>query len=288
MALNYDLVILGGGTGGYVTAVRAAQLGLKTAIVEKENLGGTCLHKGCIPTKALLKSASVFEQVKKAEEFGVEAGAPIFHLEKAMKRKENVVETLHAGVKHLVKSNQIDVYQGYGRILGPSIFSPMAGSISVEYEGTQENDILVPKNVIIATGSSPSVLPGIELDHQYIVTSDDLVEITKLPKSIVIVGGGVIGIEWASFLHDVGVEVTIIEAQAHVLPSFDKDIVKTLKRKLIKKGISIIEQANLNVNSVVVEDGVTLTYHKDNKTNKISADKLLISVGRKANTQNTR
>ncbi|SHN12781.1 dihydrolipoyl dehydrogenase [Gracilibacillus kekensis] len=286
MSLNYDLVILGGGTGGYVTAVRASQMGLKTAIVEKGKLGGTCLHKGCIPTKALLKSASVFQQVKEANEYGIETTSPVFQIEKAMSRKSKVVDSLHAGVEHLVDNHQIDVYQGYGRILGPSIFSPMAGSISVEYDDEKENDILVPKNVIIATGSAPSVLPDMEVDHDNIVTSDDLVEMTELPKSIIIIGGGVIGIEWASFLHDVGVEVTILEAQEHILPAFDKDIIKTLKRKLTKKGISIIEQATIDLESITKENDMKLTYEKNNEKHQVSAEKLLLSVGRKANTQN--
>ncbi len=145
MAKEYDLVLLGGGTGGYVTAARAARFGLKTAIVEKEKLGGTCLHKGCIPTKALLKSAEVFQQVKNAKQFGVEVKETQFHLNQAIERKNQIINTLHNGVKSLVQSAEIDVYQGYGRILGPSIFSPMAGSISVEYQDGRENDILVPK-----------------------------------------------------------------------------------------------------------------------------------------------
>ncbi|MDX8046045.1 dihydrolipoyl dehydrogenase [Gracilibacillus sp. S3-1-1] len=284
MALNYDVVILGGGTGGYVTAIRATQLGLKTAIVEKFNLGGTCLHKGCIPTKALLKSASVYQQVKHAADYGVDASPPSFSIEQAMKRKDGVVQSLHQGVKHLINTNQIDVYQGYGRIMGPSIFSPMAGSISVEYEDERENDLLVPKNVIIATGSSPSVLPNIEIDHQQIVTSDDLVEMKQLPESMIIVGGGVIGIEWASFLRDVGVEVTILEAQDQILTSFDQDIVKELKRNLKKKGITILEKAVLDTSSIEKGEQVKVGYQQNGKIESLVADKLLMAVGRKPNT----
>ncbi|MGP4042297.1 dihydrolipoyl dehydrogenase [Gracilibacillus sp. D59] len=285
MALNYDLVILGGGTGGYVTAIRAAQLGLKTAIVEKQMLGGTCLHKGCIPTKALLKSAAVYQQVKQAANFGVETSSPLFNIEQAMRRKDDVIGSLHQGVEHLVRSNKIDVYEGFGRILGPSIFSPIAGSISVEYEEEKENDILVSKNVIIATGSSPSVLPNMEIDHIHIVTSDDLVEMTELPKSIIIVGGGVIGLEWASFLHDVGVEVTILEAQDQILSAFDHDIVKQLKRILMKKGISILEEAKIDTSSIDKGSEIQVTYQQDNEIHNISAEKLLIAVGRHANTK---
>ncbi|GAE91272.1 dihydrolipoamide dehydrogenase of branched-chain alpha-keto acid dehydrogenase [Gracilibacillus boraciitolerans JCM 21714] len=288
MALNYDLVVLGGGTGGYVTAIRAAQLGLKTAVVEKEKLGGgTCLHKGCIPTKALLKSASVFQLVKEADRYGVEVEKPLFQITKAIERKNKIVDSLYeGGVNHLIKSHNIDVYHGFGRILGPSIFSPMAGSISVEYDSEKENDILIPKNVIIATGTFPSILPGVNVDHQHIVTSDDLVEISELPQSIIIVGGGVIGIEWASFLHDVGVKVTIIEAQESILPSFDKDIINTMRKNLVKKGITIIENANLDIDSITTDNKIQLTYKLNNQTHSLSAEKLLLSVGRKANTRN--
>ncbi|MGN8647149.1 dihydrolipoyl dehydrogenase [Gracilibacillus sp. HCP3S3_G5_1] len=284
MAINYDLVILGGGTGGYVTAIRATQLGLKTAIVEKEKLGGTCLHKGCIPTKALLKSAAVYQQVKHADEFGVETSTPLFSIEQAMKRKDNVINSLHQGVKHLIRTNNIDVYDGFGRILGPSIFSPIAGSISVEYDDERENDILIPKNLIIATGSSASKLPDLEIDHHQIVTSDELIEMTELPKSMIIVGGGVIGLEWASFLHDVGVEVTILEAQDQILPSFDHDIVKQLKRMLKKKGIAIFENATVDTTSIEKGSEIQVTYQQDNKIHNLKAEKLLIAVGRSANT----
>ncbi|WP_091483374.1 dihydrolipoyl dehydrogenase [Gracilibacillus orientalis] len=285
MALNYDLVILGGGTGGYVTAIRAAQLGLKTAIVEKQKLGGTCLHKGCIPTKALLKSADVYQQVKNAANFGVDTSVPTFNIDQAMARMENVVSSLHQGVEHLVSSNKIDVYEGFGRILGPSIFSPIAGSISVEYEEERENDILVSKNVIIATGSSPTVLPDMEIDHTKTITSDDLVEMTELPKSVIIVGGGVIGLEWASFLHDVGVEVTILEAQDQILSAFDHDIVKRLKQILKKKGITILEQAKVDPSSIEKGSEIQVTYQQRNEMHNISAEKLLIAVGRHANTK---
>lgn len=282
MAINYDLVILGGGTGGYVAAIQAAQAGLKTAIVEKDKLGGTCLHKGCIPTKALLKSAAVFQQVKQAADFGVETTDPTFHLTAAMERKNQIIQSLYSGVKQLIASNKIDLYTGYGRILGPSIFSPIAGSISVEYEGDKENDILVPKNVMIATGSVPSLLPNMEVDHQFITTSDDLIQMEQLPESIIIVGGGVIGLEWASFLHDVGVQVSIIEAQEQILPGFDQDVVKHMKQVLKKKGIQVVEQALLQ--EAKITDQVTVTYQHQNSQKQMTADKVLIAIGRKANT----
>lgn len=281
---TYDLVILGGGTGGYVTAIQAAHQGLKTAIVEKANLGGTCLHKGCIPTKALLKSAAVFQEVQHAGEFGVETTGSIFSFKKAIQRKNKIVQTLHNGVKHLVKKNQIDVYNGYGRILGSSIFSPVAGSISVEYSSDKENDILIPKNVIIATGSSPAALPGMKVDGEFVITSDELLELDHLPDSILIVGGGVIGLEWASFLHDVGVRVTIIEALDRILPDFDAEIVHTFKQTFKRKGIEIIEQAVIDPTAVEAGEHIKVTYNRKGQQLTATADKILLAVGRKANT----
>ena len=182
LAQEYDIVIVGGGTGGYVAAIRAAQLGLKTAIVEKEKLGGTCLHKGCIPSKALLRSAEVFQTVKKSEEFGVLANEVDLDFSKVQKRKEDIVAQLHNGVQHLMKKGKIDVFHGTGRILGPSIFSPLPGTISVELGDGQDNEMLIPKNVVIATGSRPKGLPGLDIDGEYIMTSDEALLMAKFTK----------------------------------------------------------------------------------------------------------
>ncbi|WP_163537723.1 dihydrolipoyl dehydrogenase [Gracilibacillus sp. YIM 98692] len=287
MAVEYDVVILGGGTGGYVTAVRAAQLGLKTAIVEKDSLGGTCLHKGCIPTKALLKSASVYQEVKNAHQYGVNVEKTGFDITKAMERKNNIIDSLHNGVSSLIKREKIDVYNGYGRILGPSIFSPMSGSISVEYKGEAENDILVPKNVIIATGSSPRAIPGFEADGDQIITSDHALQLETLPSSIVIVGAGVIGIEWATFFHDVGVQVTLIEAGSQILPSVDKEVAEEMKRLLKRKGIHIYNNATVDPSQVVKnKDEVNLTVQQQEGSITLTAEKILVAVGRNANTKN--
>lgn len=180
MATEYDLVILGGGTGGYVAGIRASQLGMTVAIVEKSELGGTCLHRGCIPSKALLRSAEVFQQTKKADIFGVEVNEPTLNFSKVQQRKNAVIEQLHKGVQGLMKKGKIDVYQGFGRILGPSIFSPMPGTISVEYENGNENDMLLPKNVLIATGSQPNTLPGLDFDGEYIISSNEALEMKDL------------------------------------------------------------------------------------------------------------
>ncbi|ADP32998.1 dihydrolipoyl dehydrogenase [Bacillus atrophaeus] len=285
MATEYDVVILGGGTGGYVAAIRAAQLGLKTAVVEKEKLGGTCLHKGCIPSKALLRSAEVYKTSREAAQFGVETSDVSLNFEKVQHRKQEIVDKLANGVQHLMKKGKIDVYEGYGRILGPSIFSPMPGTISVERNNGEDNDMLIPKQVIIATGSRPRMLPGLEADGKYILTSDEALQLKELPESIIIVGGGVIGIEWASMLHDFGVKVTVIEYADRILPTDDKDISKEMQNLLAKKGIEIVTGSKVLTDSFTKTDGVSIQAEKDGETVTYSAEKMLISVGRQANVE---
>ncbi|OLQ56276.1 dihydrolipoyl dehydrogenase [Bacillus licheniformis] len=286
MATEYDLVILGGGTGGYVAAIRAAQLGLKTAVVEKEKLGGTCLHKGCIPSKALLRSAEVYRTAREADQFGVETAGVSLNFEKVQQRKQAVVDKLAAGVNHLMKKGKIDVYNGYGRILGPSIFSPLPGTISVERGNGEENDMLIPKQVIIATGSRPRMLPGLEADGEHVLTSDEALQMEELPKSIIIVGGGVIGIEWASMLHDFGVEVTVIEYADRILPTEDQDISKEMENLLKKKGIQFVTGAKVLPDTMTkTADDISIQAEKDGETVTYTAEKMLVSIGRQANIE---
>lgn len=281
MANQYDLVVLGGGPAGYVAAIRAAQLKLKVALVEKYKLGGTCLHKGCIPTKALLKSAEHLRNVSKMHEFGIETSPFSFNYRQAHKRKNAVIAQLEMGIQSLMKKGKIDVYEGIGRILGPSIFSPLPGTISVEYAEAlnKENDMLVPKNLLIATGSKPKELPNLPFDHEFILSSDDLVQLEELPKNIAIVGGGVIGIEWASMLNDLGVEVTVLEAFEQILPSEDAEIVQALVKKLQEQGIKI--QTNRSITQAeTVETCVQLTVNEELQ----HFEKVLVAVGREAIT----
>lgn len=285
MAQEYDLVILGGGTGGYVAAIRASQLGLKTAIVEKGKLGGTCLHKGCIPSKALLRSAEVYATAKKSEEFGVTTGEVGVNFTKVQERKEKIVEQLHRGVEHLMKQGKIDVYEGLGRILGPSIFSPMPGTISVEMNNGEENEMLIPKNVIVATGSRPRTLPGLEADGQFVMTSDEALVMEDLPKSIIIVGGGVIGIEWASMLADFGSQVTVIEYADRIVPTEDKEVSREMQRAMKKKGVKIITSAKVLSDTLQKGDGVTISAEVKGEAKEFTAEKLLVSVGRQANVE---
>jgi dihydrolipoamide dehydrogenase len=286
MAEEYDLVILGGGTGGYVAAIRASQLGLKTAIVEKGKLGGTCLHKGCIPSKALLRSAEVYATAKHSEDFGVKINGVELDFPKVQARKESIVEGLHKGVQHLMKQGKIDVFEGLGRILGPSIFSPMPGTISVEMNNGEENAMLIPKNVIVATGSRPRSLPGLDIDGTAVLSSDEALSLETLPKSIIIVGGGVIGIEWASMLSDFDVDVTVIEYADTIVPTEDKDIAKEMQRLMKKKGIQIVTGAKVLSDTLNKGAGsVAISAEHKGEIKTFEAEKILVSVGRQANVE---
>lgn len=283
MAKEYDLVILGGGTGGYVAAIRATQLGLKTAIVEKEKLGGTCLHKGCIPSKALLRSAEIYATINNSEEFGITAKEVAFNFAKVQERKQKIINQLHKGVEFLMKKRKIDVFEGTGTLLGPSIFSPLPGTISVNLNGSGENEILVPKHVLIATGSRPRTLPGLEIDGEWVMSSDEALEMNELPQSIIIIGGGVIGIEWASMLSDFGVSVTILEYADRILPTEDKDISREMQRLMKKKGIKIVTSAKVLPETLQKGERVTIFAEVKGEKKEFHGDKILVSVGRIAN-----
>lgn len=286
MTKEYDLVVLGGGTGGYVAAIRASQLGMQVAIVEKGELGGTCLHQGCIPSKALLRSAEVYRQTSEASLFGVETERIALNFSKVQERKQSIINTLHQGVQGLMKKGKIDVINGFGRILGPSIFSPMPGTISVEHENGEENTMIVPKNVLIATGSKPKTLPGLPIDGHFVMSSDEALQMEKLPDSILIVGAGVIGIEWASMLTDFGVTVTVVEYLNQILPTEDEAIAKEAERLLKKKGVTFIKGANIQTETLHTDQGISIEVEIDNKKQSLQAERMLVSVGREANTAN--
>ncbi|WP_338472066.1 dihydrolipoyl dehydrogenase [Niallia sp. XMNu-256] len=271
MVQEYDVVFIGGGPGGYVAAIRASQLGLKTAVVEKAKLGGTCLHAGCIPSKALLRSAEIYTNTKKAEEFGVIAPEVSLDFTKVQARKEETQNRLFNGIGHLMKKGNIDVYDGFGSL--------KANSVSVKLNNDEEV-LLNTKNVIIATGSRPRTLPGLEIDGQYVMTSDEALQMESLPESIIIVGGGVIGIEWASLLNDFGTKVTVIEFADRILPTEDKDVSKEVQRLLKKKGIKIVTNAKVLPETLEKGDGVSVKAEQKGKEVSYSADKVLVSVGR--------
>ncbi|MFD1926615.1 dihydrolipoyl dehydrogenase [Sporosarcina siberiensis] len=287
MGREYDVVILGGGTGGYVAAIRAAQLGLKTALVEKELLGGTCLHKGCIPSKALLKSAEVYDLTKNhAESFGVNTSDVVLDFGRVQARKEKIVSQLHQGVTSLMKKGKIDVFEGLGRMLGPSIFSPMPGTISVEMTNGDENEMLILKQLIVATGSRPKSLPGLTIDEVNVLSSDGALSMKTLPKSMLIVGGGVIGIEWASMLNDFGVDVTVVEYAERIIPTEDEDISKEMKKLLSKKGITFVTGAKVLPETFIQnDDSLTISADINGEMKEFTAEKMLVSIGRQANVE---
>lgn len=287
MPITCDVAILGGGTGGYVAAIRAAQLGKQVVIIEKDKLGGTCLHRGCIPSKALLRSAEVYAEIQESETYGIETSGATLVFPKVQARKDAIVEQLHQGVQYLMKKNKIQVVHANGRVIGPSIFSPQSGAVAVEFEDG-EMDTVVPTNLIIATGSRPRVLPGLEPDGRYIMTSDEALRMDELPASIIIVGGGVIGLEWASMLNDFGVEVTVVEAAAHVLPAEDEDVAKEMQRLLGKRGVRFLTGASVLTETYNVEkDSIQIDVQLDEeKQETLTADKMLVSVGRQANVEN--
>ncbi|WP_332631737.1 dihydrolipoyl dehydrogenase [Halalkalibacter flavus] len=273
MLKEYDVVIIGGGPGGYVAAIRASQLGLKTAVIEKGNVGGTCLHAGCIPSKALLRSAEVYRNTKKVEEFGVIAPEVGLDFSKVQSRKEEIINRLFKGVQQLLKKGKIDVYEGKGSIL-------QSKDVLVEMNDEEQEITLKTQNILIATGSRPRTLPGLEADENYIMTSDEALQMEVLPNSIIIVGGGVIGIEWASMLVDFGVEVTVIEYADRILPTEDKDISKEVKRLMKKKGVKIVTDAKVLPQTVEKGEGVSIKAEHKGKETLFFADKLLVSVGR--------
>lgn len=283
MSEKYDIAILGGGPGGYVAAIRASQLGLKVALVENDKLGGTCLHSGCIPSKALLRSAEVFRQTKDAATFGIKVAEPTIDFTQVQSRKDGIIQGLYSGVQGLMKKGEIDVYHGFGRLLGPSIFSPLAGTVSVEYENGEENTMIVPKNVLLATGSRPRHLDHLQVDGKQIMTSEEALNLEVLPNSIMIVGGGVIGVEWASMLADFGVKVTLFETAPHILPTEDEDIAKEVERQLKKKGVDVHTSALVEDSTIEDKTTVLLDVTLGEELKQFKAEKVLVSVGRVAN-----
>ena len=260
----FDIIIIGAGPGGYETAADAAAHGLNVAIVERDQMGGTCLNRGCIPTKALCRNAEVINLMREAEVWGVKTGEMAFDYAPVFERKEAVVKQLREGVEMLMGAPGITAIKGEASLKD-------ANTVIVNGEEYSA------KNIIIATGSAPRGLPieGADLA----MTSDDILAMETLPKSLCIVGGGVIGMEFAAVFSTFGVEVTVIEYCKEILPPFDKDVAKRLKTVLSKRGIKIITSAAVN-GITQGEDGLTVTYELKGKPQSVTAEKVLMSVGR--------
>ncbi len=279
---QFDIVVLGGGPGGYVAAIRAAQLGRTVAVIERDKLGGTCLHRGCTPSKAMLRSAEVYHSIRHSAEYGIETEGSRLRLELVHARKNTIIEQLHKGVQFLMKKNRIEVLHGHGRIVSVPGKEGSPGVIAVAAAG-EESDIAFD-NLIIATGSRPRSLPGLAIDGKYVITSEEALEMDALPASVVILGGGAIGVEWASMLNDFGVEVTIVEFEGRLLPLEDADVSKELQRLFAKRGIKVLTGAKLLPESLKTgPHGIYVQAEQAAGLKELSADKLLVAVGREAN-----
>ncbi|MBO2945098.1 dihydrolipoyl dehydrogenase [Paenibacillus sp. F411] len=283
MTITCDVAVLGGGTGGYTAAIRAAQLGKSVVLIEQDKLGGTCLHRGCIPSKALLRSAEMYAEMNQSEAYGIEADGVRLSFSKVLQRKDNIVGKLHQGVQYLMSKNKIQVIYGKGRVIGPSIFSPRSGAVAVELPDG-EMETVVPSHLIIATGSSPRELPGLVPDGQRIMDSSHALQMERLPESILIVGGGVIGVEWASMLNDFGVRVTLVEAAPRLLPAEDEDISRELRKHISERGVNIWTDAYVQTDTYEVRgEEVCIQIVKDGVQHEMRTSTILVSVGRKGN-----
>ena len=260
---NFDLVVLGGGSGGYAAALRGAQLGLNVALIEADKLGGTCLHRGCIPTKALLHAGEIADGARDASHFGINATFNSIDMSGVNSYKDGVINKLHKGLQGLVKSRNITYIEGHGKLVSKD---------SVEVNGTKYTG----KNIVLATGSYAKTLPGLDVDGKRVITSDQAMKMEYVPKSVIVLGGGVIGCEFASVWKSFGAEVTIIEGLPHLVALEDESSSKQLERAYRKRGINFELGVRFKSHAVTA-DGVTVTL-EDGKT--FSAEVLLVAVGR--------
>ena len=256
--MKYDIIVIGGGPGGYIAAIRAAQLGAKVALIEKDKVGGTCLNRGCIPTKAIIACTNLYEKIKKADSFGIKVTQPVIDLRAVIDRKNRIVQKITKGVEFLLGKNQVEVIYGSGEVLEP-------GKVEVTISDNSRKLLVVSYKLILATGSSPASLPGIEFDGQKFLCSDDMLDYDLVPERLDIVGGGVIGIHFAQIYSALGTEVTIYEALPEILPGIDQEVINLVKRILKRHKVNIL----------------TNTRFEPVK----SSGKTLISIGRSPNTQ---
>src|SRR6201992_2615006 len=271
---SFDIVVIGSGPGGYVTAIRAAQLGFKTAIVEKAYLGGICNNWGCIPTKALLRSAEIYHYMKHAKDYGLSADNISFDIKAVIARSRGVVKRLNGGVEFLMKKNKISIIWGEATLDAPGKFSVKKSQAEAP-KGSLGEGTYTAKHIIVATGARPRALPGIEPDGKLIWTYFEAMVPKELPKSLLVMGSGTIGIEFASFYRTMGVDVTVVEIMPQIMPVEDTEIANFAKKQLEKKGLKILLEAKVTK----VEKGKdSVTAHvetKDGKVQKITADRMI-------------
>lgn len=271
MAKEYDVCVIGTGPGGYVAAIRASQLGFKTAVVEKRFLGGVCLNIGCIPTKALLRSAEVFESISHAADYGIDVKEFSANFDAMIKRSRKVADKMSKGVQFLMKANKIEVINGKG------VFKS-AKELSVQDDKGKETETIKAKHFIIATGARPRELPSLKIDGKMIIDSERAMQLESQPKKMVIIGAGAIGVEFAYFYNSIGTEVTLVELQKTLVPVEDEDIGKELAKIYKKKGISIFTESS--VEKVEKKGkGVKVTIKTKNGNEEVEADVVLSAVG---------
>ena len=274
MSGKYDVVVIGAGPGGYVAAIKAAKLGLKTAIIEERRAGGTCLNRGCIPAKAMIHASSLYREMQEAERFGISASDVTYDYGKIVAYKEETTDKLVQGVEQLLKANGVDVYDGKGTLLEEK---------KVRIRKEQEDVVLEGENIILASGSKPLILPIPGMDSERVLTSDALFAMKEAPKSLIIIGGGVISVEFATVYANLGCKITILEAMPKLVPNMDKEISQNLKMILKKRGIDIHTSAA--VQGVTTEDAIcTCHYIEKDQEQEVTADYVLCAVGRCPNT----
>ena len=270
---NSKIIIIGAGPGGYVAGIRAAQLGADVTIIEEDQTGGTCLNRGCIPTKSLLASTEALALLRRAGELGIEVGQAVPNFSRMMERKDRIVSGLRGGVDYLLKANKVKVIKGKASFLD-------FHKIHIETDtGTQK---LEGEKIIIASGSKPGILPFIDGDHSAVLTSKEALELKEIPKSLLIVGAGVIGCEFASIFNPLGTKITMVEMMEQILPTEDKRIAQALQQTLQKRGINIFTKTKLEKITEYREDGIRARFDNGEE---VRVEKILISVGRKANTR---
>lgn len=275
--MNYDLIVVGSGPGGYVSAIRASQLGLKTAIIEKESLGGICLNWGCIPTKALLKSAQVFSYIDHAKEYGIDVKEANSNFEGMIGRSRNVADGMSKGIQFLMKKNKIDVIEGFGKLVSPK-------KVEVSDENGKKKDTYEAKNILIATGARARELDHIKIDGEKVIEYRKAMSMKKQPEKMVVIGSGAIGCEFAYFYNTIGTEVTIVEYLPRIVPVEDEDISKELTKNFKKSGIKVMTNAEVTgVDTKGKGCKVSVKTKKGEET--IECDVVLSAVGIKTNIE---
>lgn len=274
---QYDVIVIGSGPGGYVAGIRAGQLGLKVAVIEKDPfLGGTCLHRGCIPTKSLLENADVWQKIQKAKEFGITVGDVKLDWNVVQTRKQGVVDANAKGIEFLFKKNKVERITGFGKLAGK-------GVVEVTGEGGAKK--LNTKNVILAMGSVPRDLPHIKADGKRIINSDHILKLTEVPKSMLVIGAGAVGCEFASIFSRFGTKVTIVEVMPQLLPIEDEEVAKEFTRIFKKKGIDVFTDAKVE-SAEVTDKGVKCVVSTKGKQQTFETDLVLSATGRRAVTEN--